>query len=217
MIFKLRNRTILSTMFLVTMVGGLNIYIGGKDYIANQNPNDFSIDVVMEPTPSKTQVEEWADAILEEAKIPVESKVVYPYQQAYFSEVTHQQVRFFTVEDAASIDFSYLGIGFILDQASYEKMTGQHLGFVANQVAIYSKGVQFQAGQPLTSDEKEMEVAQVLSKNVTLGHHPDQVSFNVSQYLIVVVQDLTIFENQAENHYYMGFESSLSEEEQVDS
>lgn len=154
---------------------------------------------------------------MEEAKIPVESKVVYPYQQAYFSEVTHQQVRFFTVEDAASIDFSYLGIGFILDQASYEKMTGQHLGLVANQVAIYSKGVQFQAGQPLTFDEKEMEVAQVLSKNVTLGHHPDQVSFNVSQYLIVVVQDLTIFENQAENHYYMGFESSLSEEEQVDS
>lgn len=204
--FKLRNRT-----------GGLNIYIGGKDYIANQNPNDFSIDVVMEPTTSKTQVEEWGDAILEEAKIPVESKVVYPYQQAYFSEVTHQQVRFFTVEDAASIDFSYLGIGFILDQASYEKMTGQHLGLVANQVAIYSKGVQFQVGQPLTFDEKEMEVAQVLSKNVTLGHHPDQVSFNVSQYLIVVVQDLTIFENQAENHYYMGFESSLSEEEQVDS
>ena len=224
LIFRMRKNalglatiTILSTMFLVTMVGGLNIYIGGKDYIANQNPNDYSIDVVMEPTTSKTQVEEWADAILEEAKIPVESKVVYPYQQAYFSNVTNQQVAFLSDEKAASIDFSYLGIGFILDQASYEKMTGQHLGFVANQVAIYSKGVQFQAGQPLTSDEKEMEVAQVLSKNVTLGHLPGHVSFNVSQYLIVVVQDLTIFENQAENHYYMGFESSLSEEEQVDS
>ena len=87
MIFKLRNRT-----------GGLNIYIGGKDYIANQNPNDYSIDVVMEPTTSKTQVEEWADAILEEAKIPVESKVVYPYQQAYFSNVTNQQVAFLSDE-----------------------------------------------------------------------------------------------------------------------
>ena len=224
LIFRMRKNalglatiTILSTMFLVTMVGGLNIYIGGKDYIANQNPNDYSIDVVMEPTTSKTQVEEWADAILEEAKIPVESKVVYPYQQAYFSNVTNQQVRFFTVEDAASIDFSDLGVGFILDQASYEKMTGQKLELEADQVAIYSKVVQFQAGQTLAFDEKEMEVAQVLSENVTLGHLPDHVSFIVSQYLIVVVQDLTIFENQAENHYYMGFESSLSEEEQVDS
>ncbi len=84
-------------------------------------------------------------------------------------------------------------------------------------MAIYSKVVQFQAGQTLAFDEKEMEIAQVLSENVTLGHLPDHVSFIVSQYLIVVVQDLTIFENQAENHYYMGFESSLSEEEQVDS
>ncbi|HFI0062271.1 TPA: FtsX-like permease family protein [Streptococcus suis] len=224
LIFRMRKNalglatiTILSTMFLVTMVGGLNIYIGGKDYIANQNPNDYSIDVVMEPTTSKTQVEEWADAILEEAKIPVESKVVYPYQLAYFSEVTHQQVAFLSDEKVASIDFSDLGVGFILDQASYEKMTGQKLELEADQVAIYSKGVQFQAGQTLAFDEKEMEVAQVLSENVTLGHLPDHVSFNVSQYLIVVVQDLTIFENQAENHYYMGFESSLSEEEQVDS
>ncbi len=224
LIFRMRKNalglatiTILSTMFLVTMVGGLNIYIGGKDYIANQNPNDYSIDVVMEPTTSKTQVEEWTDAILEEAKIPVESKVVYPYQLAYFSEVTHQQVAFLSDEKAASIDFSGLGVGFILDQASYEKMTGQKLELEADQVAIYSKVVQFQAGQTLAFDEKKMEVAQVLSENVTLGHLPDHVSFNVSQYLIVVVQDLTIFENQAENHYYMGFESSLSEEEQVDS
>ncbi|HFU3701052.1 TPA: FtsX-like permease family protein [Streptococcus suis] len=224
LIFRMRKNalglatiTILSTMFLVTMVGGLNIYIGGKDYIANQYPNDYSIDVVMEPTTSKTQVEEWANTILEEAGIPVESMEVYPYQQAYLSEVTNQQVRFLTDEKAASIDFSNLGIGFILDQANYEKMTGEALQLASDQVAIYSKGVQYQAGQTLTFDEKEMEVAQVLPKNVTLGHLPDYVSFNVSQYLILVVQDLTIFENQAENHYYMGFESSLSEEEQVDS
>ncbi|MGQ7376096.1 ABC transporter permease [Streptococcus suis] len=224
LIFRMRKNalglatiTILSSMFLVTMVGGLNIYIGGKDYIANQNPNDYSIDVGMQPTTSKSQVEEWAEAILEEKDIPVESKVVYPYQQASFTEVTNQQVRFFTVEDAASVDFSDLGVGFILDQASYEKMTGEALQLASDQVAIYSKGVQYQAGQTLTFDEKEMEVVQVLPKNVTLGHLPDHMSFIVSQYLVIVVQDLTIFENQAENRYYMGFESSLSEEEQVDS
>lgn len=222
LIFRMRKNalglatiTILSSMFLVTMVGGLNIYIGGKDYIANQNPNDYSIDVGMQPTASKTQVEEWAEAILEEKDIPIESKVVYPYQQASFTEVTNQQVRFFTVEDAASVDFSDLGVGFILDQASYEKMTGEALQLASDQVAIYSKGVQYQAGQTLTFDEKEMEVVQVLPKNVTLGHLPDHMSFIVSQYLVVVVQDLVIFENQAENRYYMGFESSLSEEEQV--
>ncbi|HEM3198292.1 TPA: FtsX-like permease family protein [Streptococcus suis 14A] len=224
LIFRMRKNalglatiTILSSMFLVTMVGGLNIYIGGKDYIANQNPNDFSIDVGMQPTTSKGQTEEWMAAILEEKDIPVESKVVYPYQQAYFTEVTNQQVRFFTVEDGASIAFSVLGIGIIIDQANYEKMTGEALQLASDQVAIYSKGVQYQAGQTLTFDEKEMEVVQVLPKNVTLGHLPDYMSFNVSQYLVVVVQDLTIFENQAENRYYMGFESSLSEEEQVDS
>ncbi|ATZ04033.1 ABC transporter permease [Streptococcus suis] len=228
LIFRMRKNalglatiTILSSMFLVTMVGGLNIYIGGKDYIANQNPNDFSIDVGMQPSTSKDQTEkweEWADAILEEKDIPIESKVGYPYQQAYFSEVTNQQVRFLTDEEAAGMDFSdRVGIGFVLDQASYEKMTGEALQLASDQVAIYSKGVQYQAGQTLTFDEKDMEVAQVLPKNVTLGHLPDHGSFLLSQYLVIVVQDLTIFENQAENRYYMGFESSLSEEEQVDS
>lgn len=228
LIFRMRKNalglatiTILSSMFLVTMVGGLNIYIGGKDYIANQNPNDYSIDVGMQPTASKEQTEkweEWAEAILEETDIPVESKVVYPYQQAYFSEVTNQQIKFLTDEEAAGMDFSdRLGIGFVLNQASYEKMTGEKLQLASDQVAIFSKGVQYQAGQTLTFDEKEMEVVQVLPKNVTLGHLPDHGSFLLSQYLVIVVQDLTIFENQAENRYYMGFESSLSEEEQIDS
>ncbi|CYU36927.1 ABC transporter permease [Streptococcus suis] len=224
LIFRMRKNalglatiTILSSMFLVTMVGGLNIYIGGKDYIANQNPNDFSIDVGMQPTTSKDQTEEWAEAILEETDIPVESKVVYPYQQAYFSEVTNQQVRFLT-EKESWMDFSnQVGVGYILDKATYEKMTSQKLDLAADQVAIYSKGVQYQTGQTLTFDEKEMEVAQVLPQNVTLGHLPDHVTFNFSKYLVIVVQDLTIFENLAENRYYMGFESSLSEEEQVNS
>ncbi|HEM3541371.1 ABC transporter permease [Streptococcus suis] len=224
LIFRMRKNalglatiTILSSMFLVTMVGGLNIYIGGKDYIANQNPNDYSIDVALKSTISKTQVEEWAGAIAEKAGIPVESKAVYPYQQAYFSEVTNQQVRFLT-EKESWMDFSnQVGVGYILDKATYEKMTSQKLELAADQVAIYSKGVQYQAGQTLTFDEKEMEVAQVLPQNVTLGHLPDHVTFNFSKYLVIVVQDLTIFENQAENRYYMGFESSLSEEEQVNS
>ncbi|HEM3589944.1 TPA: FtsX-like permease family protein [Streptococcus suis] len=225
LIFRMRKNalglatiTILSSMFLVTMVGGLNIYIGGKDYIANQNPNDYSIDVGMQPTTSKEQTEEWAEAILEETDIPVESKVVYPYQQAYFSEVTNQQIKFLTDEEAAGMAFSdRVGIGLVLDQASYEKMTGEKLQLASDQVAIFSKGVQYQAGQTLTFDEKEMEVVQVLPKNVTLGHLPDHGSFLLSQYLVIVVQDLAVFENQAENRYYMGFESSLSEEEQVDS
>ncbi|MFM0899440.1 FtsX-like permease family protein [Streptococcus suis] len=227
LIFRMRKNalglatiTILSSMFLVTMVGGLNIYIGGKDYVTNQNPNDYSIDVGMQPTASKTQVEEWeewADAIFEETEIPVESKVTYLYQQAYFSEVTNQQIKFLTGEEAAGMAFSdRVGIGFVLDQATYEKMTGEKLQLASDQVAIYSKGVQYQADQPLRFDEKEMEIAQVLPKNVTLGHLPDHGSFLLSQYLVIVVQDLAVFENQAETRYYMGFESSLPEEEQVD-
>ncbi|HEM5985331.1 TPA: FtsX-like permease family protein [Streptococcus suis] len=224
LIFRMRKNalglatiTILSTMFLVTMVGGLNIYIGGKDYIANQNPNDFSIDFGLKPTTSKTQVEEWGDALLEQTEIPVESKVVYPYQEAYFSDMTEQQVSFLTDEEASSIPFSdRIGIGFIIDQGTYEKMTGEKLQLATDQVAIFSKGVQYKAGQTLTFDEKEMEVAQVFPKNVTLGHLPDHGSFLLSQYLVIVVQDLTVFEKQTRSRYYMGFESSLSEEEQVD-
>ncbi|HEM6156364.1 TPA: FtsX-like permease family protein [Streptococcus suis] len=224
LIFRMRKNalglatiTILSSMFLVTMVGGLNIYIGGKDYIANQNPNDFSIDFGLNPTTSKTQVEEWGDALLEQTEIPVESKVVYPYQQAYFSDVTNQHVRFLKDEEASGMDFSdRVGIGYIIDQATYEKMSGETLRLAQDQIAIYNKEIQYQKGQTLTFGEKEMQVAQVLPKNVTLGHLPDNVSFVFSQYLVIVVHDLAVFEDSAEKNLYMGYETSLSEEEQVE-
>ncbi|MGO0056770.1 ABC transporter permease [Streptococcus suis] len=225
LIFRMRKNalglatiTILSSMFLVTMVGGLNIYIGGKDYIANQNPNDFSITVRLAGESSLERVQEWADASLETAELPVESKVVYPYQQAYFSDVTNQHVRFLKDEEASGMDFSdRVGIGYIIDQATYEKMTGETLRLAQNQIAIYNKGIQYQKGQTLTFGEKEMQVAQVFPKNVTLGHLPDNVSFVFSQYLVIVVHDLAVFEDSAEKNLYMGYETSLSEEEQVDS
>ncbi|HFI0107449.1 TPA: ABC transporter permease [Streptococcus suis] len=224
LIFRMRKNalglatiTILSSMFLVTMVGGLNIYIGGKDYIANQNPNDFSITVRLAGERSLERVQEWADASLETAELPVESKVVYPYQQAYFSDVTNQHVRFLKDEEASGMDFSdRVGIGYIIDQATYEKMTGETLRLAQNQIAIYNKGIQYQKGQTLTFGEKEMQVAQVFPKNVTLGHLPDNVSFVFSQYLVIVVHDLAVFEDSAEKNLYMGYETSLSEEEQVE-
>ncbi|MGQ7412999.1 ABC transporter permease [Streptococcus suis] len=224
LIFRMRKNalglatiTILSSMFLVTMVGGLNIYIGGKDYIANQNPNDFSITVRLAGESSLERVQEWADASLETAELPVESKVVYPYQQAYFSDVTNQHVRFLKDEEASGMDFSdRVGIGYIIDQATYEKMTGETLRLAQNQIAIYNKGIQYQKGQTLTFGEKEMQVAQVFPKNVTLGHLPDNVSFVFSQYLVIVVHDLAVFEDSAEKNLYMGYETSLSEEEQVE-
>ncbi|HEL2056117.1 TPA: FtsX-like permease family protein [Streptococcus suis] len=224
LIFRMRKNalglatiTILSSMFLVTMVGGLNIYIGGKDYIANQNPNDFSITVRLAGERSLERVQEWADASLETAELPVESKVVYPYQQAYFSDVTNQHVRFLKDEEASGMDFSdRVGIGYIIDQATYEKMTGETLRLAQNQIAIYNKGIQYQKGQTLTFGEKEMQVAQVFPKNETLGHLPDNVSFVFSQYLVIVVHDLAVFEDSAEKNLYMGYETSLSEEEQVE-
>ncbi|WP_105100831.1 ABC transporter permease [Streptococcus suis] len=224
LIFRMRKNalglatiTILSSMFLVTMVGGLNIYIGGKDYIANQNPNDYSITVRLAGESSLERVQEWADASLETAELPVESKVVYPYQQAYFSDVTNQHVRFLKDEEASGMDFSdRVGIGYIIDQATYEKMTGETLRLAQNQIAIYNKGIQYQKGQTLTFGEKEMQVAQVFPKNVTLGHLPDNVSFVFSQYLVIVVHDLAVFEDSAEKNLYMGYETSLSEEEQVE-
>ncbi|HFR3662293.1 TPA: ABC transporter permease [Streptococcus suis] len=224
LIFRMRKNalglatiTILSSMFLVTMVGGLNIYIGGKDYIANQNPNDFSITVRLAGESSLERVQEWADASLETAELPVESKVVYPYQQAYFSDVTNQHVRFLKDEEASGMDFSdRVGIGYIIDQATYEKMSGETLRLAQDQIAIYNKEIQYQKGQTLTFGEKEMQVAQVLPKNVTLGHLPDNVSFVFSQYLVIVVHDLAVFEDSAEKNLYMGYETSLSEEEQVE-
>ncbi|MCQ8253930.1 hypothetical protein NF391_10140, partial [Streptococcus suis] len=63
-----------------------------------------------------------AEAILEETDIRVESKVVYHYQQAYFSEVANQQVRFLKENESWMYFSNQVGVGYILDIATYEKM-----------------------------------------------------------------------------------------------
>ncbi|MDG3131692.1 ABC transporter permease [Streptococcus suis] len=208
--------TILSTMFLVTLLGGLNIYIGGKDYIANQNPNDFSIDVGAIDDISDFQIQEWGDQILEKSQIPVESKVTYTYQRAYFSKVTDKKIDILTDAEHSSVAYSdQIGVGYVIDRDTYQKMTGETLELTEHQLAIYSKGVRYHEGQEVTVADRHFIVNHVLNQNVTLGHLPDHFSFILSQYLVLVVDNLDIFKEQIETRYYMGYESHLTEEEQV--
>ncbi|MDQ8837631.1 FtsX-like permease family protein [Streptococcus ruminantium] len=221
LIFRMRKNamglatiTILSAMFLVTMIGGLNIYIGGKDHITNQNPNDFSIDIGLRLNTSREQVQKWADDILKKAQIPVKSQVTYDYQRFYFANATTQRINFLSDEEYSNRKFSKpVGIGYIIDQNTYQKMTGQTLDLSANQLAIYGD---YQKGQEVEIGSKRLQVAQVLHKNITLGHLPKHaISLTLGQHLVLVVNNLDMFTERVDARYYLGYESSLPEEEQV--
>lgn len=224
LIFRMRKNalglatiTILSSMFLVTMVGGVNIYIGGKDYINSQNPDDFSIDVGLSIDASREQVQTWANQILEESQVPVDSQVAYTYQQAYFSTVNKGTIDFLNSDEAAGVDFSErVGTGLVIDQATYQQMTGESLDLARNQLVMYSKGIRYEENQEVVISNQSYQIVQVLPQNITRGYIPDHGSFLLNQYLVIVVADLSTFSDEVDTRYYMGYESSLSEEEQVD-
>ena len=67
--------SLLSTMFLVTIVGGVNLYLGGSSYILKQNPHDFSIDSGR-VVGKEEELVEMMRTIMDQAAIPVEKEFV---------------------------------------------------------------------------------------------------------------------------------------------
>lgn len=222
LIFRMRKNAmglatiaILSTMFLVTLVGGLNIYIGGKDTIERQFPHDFSIEVGRQTRGNPQEIETWAEEMMTASAIPIEGKEVHHYQRLYLSEVTDEQLRLSTEEESWERN-RIAGAGVIIDEKTYQQLSGQSLNLSANQVALYSQNQSYQKGQALQFEGKELQVAEVLDKDFTLGHIPNYGFFLFPQYLVLVVQDLNSFADFGEFRHYMGFETSLSEDEQVE-
>ncbi|HFI0306284.1 MULTISPECIES: FtsX-like permease family protein [unclassified Streptococcus] len=208
--------TILSTMFLVTLVGGLNIYIGGKDYVNKQNPHDFSLDVGIVNQLEQDQVPALADQLMENTGIAVKDRVRYDYKEVQLSKVTDQTLQVLSEEEVAQIGFEDdFGYAAILDEATYQEMTGQSLGLGSDQIAIFSPMTTFTSGQILSFANKDWQVGQVFSKNPVEGHIPFHLSEVLPKFLILIVKDRNSIEVDGIEHTYLGYTSSLSEEEQV--
>lgn len=212
--------SILSTMFLVTLIGGTTIYTGGKEQALRQVPHDFEIGITLADSHAATeeQLESFVREKMDELSIPITELSIFPYKEVFLSDVTAQQVTLFGEDEWQSTLFSseHTGVLLAVSQEDYRRMTGENLDLQAGEVAVYSKGQTFVSGQQLEIGEKKFKVGAVLDRNGTIYHLPDYMSLLLNQYLVLVLPDLSHLPMVSQKSYAIGVNTSLSAREQME-
>lgn len=93
LIFRMRKNaaglatiSILSTMLLVTLVGSINIYVGGKDYLTTLYPKDYNIMVTSAKTDKNAAILQAVKEVAREKGLTDAKYEDYSYQISSISK-----------------------------------------------------------------------------------------------------------------------------------
>ena len=194
--------SILSTMLLVTLVGTINIYVGGKDY----NVTVSLPDTVDRNEPLLEKVKE----IAQESGLKNPTYSDYLYQTSMLSEVAGNEV---TVGDRnfmqAPQSFSKaVGSFMLISRQDYEKMTGERLDLADGETLIYGRNLSLDKNQPLRINGKDWKIKQISSQDFTHGHLPNGHIMVGGAMLNMVVNDIKEVGLDALHEYYIGISSN---------
>lgn len=180
--------SILSTMLLVTLVGSINIYVGGKDYMTSLHPKDYNISIT-----SRTMAKN--AAILQAVKDVVHKKGIrdakyedYSYQISSISKINGNQLTIpentarLNVEEAQKSMATFL----VISSQEYEKMTGRKVNLTDNETLLYTKNLQINQKQDLTINGKSWKIKERLTTDFAHGKIAN-VSSMVSQKMMYLV------------------------------
>ena len=188
--------SILSTMLLVTLVGTINIYVGGKDYIDTLYPKDYNVTVSLPDTVDRNEpLLEKVKEIAQESGLKNPTYSDYLYQTSMLSEVAGNEV---TVGDRnfmqAPQSFSKAVGGFMLvSRQDYEKMTVETLDLAEGETRI---------------NGKDWKIKQISSQDFTHGHLPNGHIMVGGAMLNMVVNDIKEVGLDALHEYYIGISSN---------
>ena len=203
--------SILSTMLLVTMVGTINIYVGGKDYIDTLYPKDYNVTVSLPDTVDRNKpLLEKVKQIAQETGLKNPTYSDYLYQTSMLSKISGNEV---TVGDRnfmqAPQSFSKaVGSFMLISRQDYEKMTGESLDLADGETFIYGRNLSLDKNQPLRINGKDWKIKQISSQDFTHGHLPNGHIMAGGAMLNMVVNDIKEVGLDALHEYYIGISSN---------
>lgn len=213
---------ILSSMVLVTMIGGMSIYVGNGAYARKANPYDASIQLNGEYSATKEQVQTSLNHYLEEKGAKPIKTAAITYKSFYMSGFANQEIQL--LEDSASA-FQTGGapaaIGYLLDASEYQALTGKTADLSGNQALLYDNQGKFSKGENLTLAGQKLQVKSLLNQDITSGNIPNYIASVVDRTIILVVDDQHPLMTQAstpalKRALMVGSNLDLSEEKQLD-
>ena len=205
---------ILSTMVLVTLSGGANIYAGGDYMKKAMFPHDFSI---QGNGVTGEQMEQALTEFVNEQQLPVTKKVIYPYYTMGVKGRVGNQLDIFDANQKFVVPKAYI---LAVSEADYQSMTGKTLNLGDDEVALYQQGVKLDSKQDLQLAGQTFKIKEVLKEDFIFGNLPDQRNMIIPEKIYMVLKNPSqvfsaLMDKYAVNlDYYGGLNTKLSTEEQ---
>ena len=209
--------SILSTMLLVTLVGTINIYVGGKDYIDTLYPKDYNVTVALPDTVDRNEpLLEKVKQIAQETGLKNPTFSDYLYQTSMLSKISGNEV---TVGDRnfmqAPQSFSkVVGSFMLISRRDYEKMTGETLDLADGETLIYGRNLSLDKHQPLRINGKDWKIKQISSHDFTHGHLSNNNKMVGGAVLNMVVNDINEVGLDVLHEYYIGISTKTKSNQQ---
>lgn len=205
---------ILSTMVLVTLSGGANIYAGGDYMQKAMFPHDFSI---QGKGVTGEQMDQVLTEFVNEQQLPVTKKVIYPYYTMGVKNRVGNQFDIFDANQKFVKPNTYI---LAVSEADYQSMTGKTLNLGDDEVALYHQGVKLDSKQDLQLAGQTFKIKEELKEDFIFGNLPDQMNMIIPEKIYMVLKNPSqvfsaLMDKYAVNlDYYGGLNTKLSTEEQ---
>lgn len=202
--------SILSTMLLVTLVGSINIYVGGKDYMTSLHPKDYNISITSRAMAKNA-------AILQAVKDVVHKKGIrdakyedYSYQISSISKINGNQLTIpentarLNVEEAQKSMATFL----VISSQEYEKMAGSKVNLTDNETLLYTKNLQINQKQDLTINGKSWKIKERLTTDFAHGKIANASSMVSQKMMYLVVNQPSQVGLKDGYTYFIGIQSA---------
>lgn len=206
--------TILSTMVLVTMSAATSIYNGSENIKKLLYPHDMSI------SGQNVEVEDLDQLLTQYAKeknLTISTKDVLSYASFGLSSQEGTKLTTFAKGQNSVMPKT---VFLVFDQKDYEKMTGQKLNLIGNEVGLWAKNDQLKGQKEFSLNSQEYSVKEAIQQDFAMNHVSNQYVLLVSDYNYLVVPNLQSFLKQYQDsavytQFYGGMDVTASQEEQL--
>ena len=205
---------ILSTMVLVTMSAATSIYNGSENIKNIMYPHDFDV------KGNNIEVEDLDKLLTQyasEKNLTISNKDVLRY--ASFGLSSQDGTKLTTFEKGQNSELPKT-VFLVFDQKDYEKMTGQKLNLIGNEVALWAKNDQLKGQKSFSLNSQEYSIKQEIQQDFLANHVSNLYILLVSDFNYLVVPDLQSFLDQYQDsavytQFYGGMDVTASLEEQL--
>lgn len=217
LIFRMRKNaaglatiSILSTMLLVTLVGSINIYVGGKDYLTTLYPKDYNIMVTSAKTDKNAALLQTVKEVAREKGLTDARYEDYSYQFSMISKINGNQLTIAETTEGLSVEETQKMIApfLVISRQEYEKMTGKKVDLADNEALLYAKNLRINHKQALTINGKSWNIKEHLTTDFAHGKIVNPSGMVSQKNMYMVVNNPSQVGLKSFYTYYIGIQSS---------